>query len=52
MKEQDTGEYDMLAELVDEIHAVLDGVEWSADTCQEIADILQAAGCTIREPRP
>lgn len=52
MKEQNTGEYDMLAELVDEIHAVLDGAEWGADTCQEIADILQAAGYTIRDPRP
>lgn len=32
------------------IHALMDGAEWSADTLQEIAHVLEAAGLPPREP--
>lgn len=36
--------------LVKAIHAELDGTEWSADTPANIAELLIAAGFTIRHP--
>ena len=31
------------------IRELLDGVEWSADTCQAIAELLHANGYTIED---
>ena len=41
---------DMLRDTVAAIVAELDGVEWSPDTLNAIADHLRAAGWAIREP--
>lgn len=38
------------AEALLEVHQVLDGKEWSADTAEEIARILNGVGLEIREP--
>ena len=35
---------------LDEIHEILDGVEWGSDTTDRITDVLTAAGYVIREP--
>lgn len=35
---------------LDEIHALLNGVEWSADTISDVADVLYHFGYTIEEP--
>ena len=50
MKEQNTGEYDALCELLDEIVDRLDGQDWTPDTLDQIANILRQAGYVIREP--
>ena len=34
---------------LDEIASVMDGKEWSADTLDAIAEILRAAGFSIRD---
>lgn len=36
------------ARVVDEIHALLDGKEWSADTLEAIAEVLERNGFHIR----
>jgi len=35
---------------LDAIHAILDGTEWDADTVAGVAEIVTAAGYTIRDP--
>jgi len=42
---------DKANELLTAIRDAMDGKEWSADTMQEIADLLTAAGITLREPQ-
>ena len=35
---------------MDKIHMLLDGVEWSPDTLDEIARLVEATGRLIRDP--
>ncbi len=37
-------------EALNEIHATLNGVEWSSETLDLIADVIIKAGYTIKEP--
>ena len=37
-------------DVLDMIHGVLDGREWSSDTAPAVAELLTAAGYTIRDP--
>jgi hypothetical protein len=37
-------------EAMNAIHALMDGTEWSADTLEEIADVVLATGRTITDP--
>lgn len=36
---------------LDNIHAELDGTEWSSDTLEKVAFLIRAAGYKIREPQ-
>lgn len=36
-------------EALDQIHALMNGTQWSADTLDAIAEILREAGYTIDE---
>lgn len=37
-------------EAMNRIHALMDGQEWSLDTLQDIAEVVQLTGRVIREP--
>jgi len=39
-----------LVRTLEAIHEVLDGTYWSADTLEQIADLLRGAGYQIRSP--
>jgi len=36
--------------IIDQIHALLDGQEWSSDTLERVAEILARNGFPIRSP--
>ncbi len=40
------------AKALDEIHAILDGTEWNADTNQAVADVLDKYGYTLTDYNP
>lgn len=42
--------YRSLEATVDQIHATMDGKEWSSNTLNEIAEILKTHGYHIRSP--
>ena len=35
---------------MDEIHALLDGTEWDADTLEAVADVVRRSGRSVDEP--
>jgi len=37
-------------EALSEIHSIMNGVEWSSETLDLIADVIIKAGYTIKEP--
>mgnify|MGYP003396137538 CR=1 FL=1 len=41
---------DAFVRALQDIHAIMDGKEWSADTLEAIAHVLESVGLPVREP--
>ena len=50
IREYAGSEFEEIAELLDDVHALVDGKEWEADSTSELCDLLTCAGYKVNEP--